>query len=925
MNTKPITQLEETQKDEPLKKDIRELGIILGNVLVEQEGRDLFESVETLRSLTKTLRTEYTDDVRNSIVSLIDTFTPEKAYLVVKAFSVYFILVNAADEIHRIRRMRAHIFQNDRPQKGSIEEALICMKNEGGSQKLLEEVLNSLEIIPVFTAHPTEATRQTILKKILNISRLLLRREYTKLTPSEEENIAHQLETEVTLLWQSNEIRFHKVTVKDEIQRGLFFFRNVLYGLIPEFYRNLNSKLQSVYNLKTPAPALLKFGSWMGGDRDGHPYVTVDITKETASDYKKIILELYLKDLDPIYDSLSTSVHLVAASPELHLSIENDRIRLQDFVTESVLRDPSEVYRVKLFLISLKLKKTIEAHPSGYKDAGEFLGDLELMHESLSENKGHIIAEEKILPLIYKVRTFGFNFISLDVRQNASLIRETAEEIFSYCGIRKDFSRLEEEKKNELLTREILNPRPLINQFSELSDTARQVVNELAVIKWAKETIAEESCNDYIISNCSKVSDILSVLLLAKEAGLVQSGTEGLTRSLFDILPLFETIEDLQNSESIMRELFQNEAYKNHLKLRHMVQKIMIGYSDSNKDGGIVTSKIELYKAQRNLTRLCSETGVELILFHGRGGSISRGGGPLNQSILAQPKGTIKGKIKITEQGEMISSKYLIPSIAERSLELISSAVILATQNSITGSKKDRFEEYSGVMDELSKEAMRHYRELITHPAFYEYFRTVTPIDIIEQIEIGSRPPSRKKGRDIRLLRAIPWVFSWTQNRQTITGYYGFGHSVDKVIREGSVTIKDLQKMYRSWEFFKVMIDNIEMVLLKTDMIIGREYLSLYEDEDSKWEIYRMIDDEFKLSRKLLLEITGEENLLDSNKSLQRSILLRNPYIDPISFIQVKFMKDYRSGKNTPAEKLQLLSLLRSTVNGIAAGVRNTG
>ncbi|MCU7496300.1 MAG: phosphoenolpyruvate carboxylase [Ignavibacteria bacterium] len=925
MITKPLTQLEETEKDEPLRKDIRELGIILGNVLVEQEDKDLFETVEELRALTKTLRTEYSDEVRNRIIFLINSFTPEKAYKVVKAFSVYFILVNAADEINRIRRMRAHIFLNHRPQKGSIEESLSKLKEEGITQEQLQEVLASLEVVPVFTAHPTEATRQTILKKILNISRLLLQREYKKLTPYEEERIRQQLQTEVTLLWQSNEIRFHKVTVKDEIQHGLFFFKNVLYDLIPEFYLNLNLKLGSVYKFKNPAPALIKFGSWMGGDRDGHPYVTVDITKETVANYRKIILELYLKDLDPIYDSISTSMALVSASPQLHLSIESDRIKLKDFVTESVLRDPSEVYRVKLFLISLKLRKTIDQEEMGYKDASEFLLDLELMYDSLSENRGRIIAEEKILPLIYKVKTFGFNFISLDVRQNASLIREAAEEILGYCGIKSGFSELKEEEKNFILTKEILSPRALINQFSEISPTARQVIEELAVIRWAKENISDKSCNDYVISNCSAVSDVMSVLLFAREAGLVQAGREGLNKSDFDILPLFETIDDLRNSEAIMRELFGNEAYLSHLKLRRMVQKIMIGYSDSNKDGGIVTSKIELYKSQRNLTRLCKDMGVELILFHGRGGSISRGGGPLNQSILAQPKGSIQGKIKITEQGEMISSKYLIPSIAERSLELITSAVIIASTNSRTGRRQDRFEDYSTIMEDLSKEALSYYRQLILHPDFYQYFRTVTPIDIIEQIEIGSRPPSRKKGKDIRLLRAIPWVFSWTQNRQTITGYYGFGHSISKLMQEGRATMEEFRNMYRNWEFFKVLVDNIEMVLLKTDMIIGREYLSLFEDNKSAWDIYKMIDEEFKLSVSLVLEITGEENLLDSNKSLQRSILLRNPYIDPISFIQVKFIKDFRAGKLSEPEKALLLSLLRATVNGIAAGVRNTG
>jgi phosphoenolpyruvate carboxylase len=928
MNTKPLTHLEESEKDEPLKRDIRELGTILGNILIEQESKELFETVEKLRNLSKSLRTDYSDSTKDEIISLIDTLDLEKAYNVVRAFSVYFILVNAADEVHRIRRQRAHMFSKDRPQKGSIEEALIKLRDNGLSSLAVQEVLNSIEIIPVFTAHPTEATRQTVLKKVLKISQLLLQRETSKYTEEEEEDIKRQLQAEITLLWQTNEIRFHKVTVRDEIRRGLFFFQNVLYNTIPNFYKNLNSRLNKTFDIIYPAPPILKLGSWMGGDRDGHPYVTDELTKEAFTNHKKIILELYLKDLDSLYDEISSSVNLVGVSVALSDSISKDKALLEIKETDEVLRDPTEVYRTKIFLCWQKLKKTIDEDKNfSYKTADEFIEDLYFIYNSLAQNRAAHVASDLILPLIYKVKTFGFHFVTIDIRQNASLIRSAIEEIFNYAEVHQFFGKLGEDAKNILLTNEILSSRPLINSFSNLSEKTRQVINELSLISWAKKNISEEACSDYIISNCSSASDVLSALLLGKEAGLIQIDKREILRSEFDIQPLFETIEDLQNSTLVMNELFSNEAYIRRLDTRQKIQKIMLGYSDSNKDGGIVTSNFELYKAQKNLTKLCQNEGMELILFHGRGGSISRGGGPLNQSIMAQPNGSIEGKLKITEQGEMISSKYLIPQMAERSLELISSAVILATADSKNGQRKDEFENYSQSLEAISTSAFNFYRKLIKHQKFYDYFRSITPIDIIEQIEIGSRPPSRKKSRDIRSLRAIPWVFSWTQNRQSIAGWFGFGFAVNKCLEAGSLKIEQLKEMYSKWAFFKALINNIEMVLLKTDMVIGKEYLSLADgQEEGISEIFNIIQEEYELSCKYVLSITGEEHLLDSNKSLQRSILLRNPYIDPISFIQVKFIKEYREkAASSASEKNELLSLLRSTVNGIAAGMRNTG
>ncbi|MDR3628301.1 MAG: phosphoenolpyruvate carboxylase [Ignavibacteriaceae bacterium] len=936
MSKKSLNGLEDSIQDAPLKKDIKELGIILGNVLKEQAGYSVYETVEKLRSLTKQLRADQQSEnnhlIREEIIKVINSLSIGKATKVVKAFSIYFILVNAADEVHRIRIQRENAVKNKPPEAGTFANVLLQLKEENISRKNLKRILNQIEITPVFTAHPTEATRQTILRKILKISRILLTKEFLTNTKDEFDDLQLQLQTEITLLWQSNEVRFHKVTVKDEIQHGLFFFREVLYDLMPHFYQTLNKKLQTYYDINDYIPAIFKFGSWIGGDRDGHPFVTVDITKDTLTNNKRQIIGLYQADLELLHTSLSSSLNVVPVSKALTRSIVADRAILGENNEDKIPRDPSEVYRTKLMLIGRKLEEAKRSpehssgqNNSGYKNSFEFLDDLNIIYNSLVENKGKAIAESNLLPVIYKVKTFGFRLASLDIRQNASLLFAAICEILSYDEFYDNFSSLNETDKIKILTDEILSPRPLKNNYSSLSAQTVQTINEFGIIKWGKENIAPNACNDYIISNCSATSDVLTALLLAKEAGLLNTAGMKLLYSNFDILPLFETIDDLQKAHLVMQELFDNPAYSQHLKLRGNVQKIMLGYSDSNKDGGIVTSNYKLYTAQKYLKRLCEKRNIELVLFHGRGGSISRGGGPVNKSILAQPSGTIDGKIKITEQGEMISSKYLIPEIAGNNLELMASAVLSTTAGSKIKQTNDKFEIYKDLFESISFNALSAYRELINHPDFYDYFRNITPIDIIEHIEIGSRPASRNKSKDLRNLRAIPWVFAWTQNRQTISGWYGFGSAISKCIENNTATRDHIKKMYNEWEFFQVLVSNIEMVLMKTDMVIGREYLSLHPDLKKGQAIFEMINSEYELSCRTVLDITGGENLLDNDKSLQRSLSLRNPYIDPISFIQIKFIKQFRKNNLSKSQKELLLMLLRSTVNGIAAGVRNTG
>jgi phosphoenolpyruvate carboxylase len=911
-------------KDAPLHRDIRELGAILGKVLIEQEGKEFFDLEEQLRLLTKSLRSNYSEETKRQIDGLIDSLDVDKANKIVRAFLFYFLLSNTADEVHRIRRQRAHALSDATPQRGSIEEALLELSGKDRDLDFVEKILNMTTIVPVFTAHPTEATRQTVLRKILNISELLLRREISNLTPDELADLRRQLHAEITMLWQTNEIRMNRVSVYDEIRRGLFFFSEILYDTIPVFYDRLNRALSKVFDAANLAPVILKFGSWIGGDRDGHPFVTAEVTKTSITLQKRQILSSYLKDADLLYETMSSSTRLVGASKELADSVDSDKQNLSEQIKEQELKDLSEIYRVKVFLIYHKLKNTMEERGYRYKSSAEFVADLELMYRSLDSNRGRVIAESRILPLIYKAKTFGFHLASLDIRQNSDVLLRAASGLLKASEVEDRFERLDEPARVRLLTREILKARPLVNANLSLDQDSAEVLSEFEAMKFGKEYAGEETCNDYIISMSSTVSDILTPLLFGKECGLVRAKDGAILESRFDILPLFETIDDLRHAHVVMGNLFRNPAYAEHLKLRGMSQKIMIGYSDSNKDGGIVASSFELIKAQSNLKKMCDRFGVTLVLFHGRGGSVSRGGGPLNQAILAQPIGTIEGKIKITEQGEMIFVKYSMPEIALRSIELTSSAVLLSTARYKSG-EKNVSSRYIPLFEEISDTAMKHYRKLVTHQGFLEYFRQVTPIDVIERIEIGSRPPSRNDGTDLKNLRAIPWVFSWTQNRQLISGWFGFGFALEKAVEKGSVTWDQLREIYEKWAFFKALTDNVEMVLSKADMIIGGEYLRLSGSRGTAAKLFDMIREEYERSASAVLKITGENNLLDSNPSLQRSLRLRNAYIDPISLVQIRFLQIYRDIKSENGKRQEILDLLRSTVNGIAAGMRNTG
>ncbi len=905
-----------------LRDNIRELGALLGNVIKEQEGLQIFNIVENLRILSKEYRIDYSNSTRNKINSIVSKLDHNSAHKVVKAFYIYFLLVNAADEAYQLKEGN----RQNKVDEASFNNLSRSLSKSGMLKRNLSKLLDSLEIIPVFTAHPTEATRQTVLRKLQRISQLLYKHHTVSNNNMFAEELMSSLQTEVTLLWQTDEIRLHKIKVQDEIQHGLFFFKETIYSVIPEFYSELNSFLKDKLELSNPLPSILKMGSWMGGDRDGHPFVTVDTTKETVANNKQVIISLYLKDLDQLYTHLSSSSNLVKVNKALAESLKKESHLLEYSAAKQIYRSDKEPYRAKLLTCSIKLNNTLNNYETdSYSNAEEFEQDIELIYHSLKHNKGTVIAENIILPFLYKIRTFGFFLEMLDIRQNAKLIEKAVAEIFEGSGIVEKYSTLTEDEKVELLSSEIFSKRPLINEYSKLSEGSHKVLEEIKVIKWAQENVSEDSCRDYIISNCSSASDVLGTLLIAKETGCISINTSGQFESSLNIIPLFESIFDLRNSFSVMTTLYENKAYKAQLKARGGRQVIMLGYSDSNKDGGIVASNYELYKAQIMLKQISDKYRVDPVFFHGRGGSISRGGGPVYQSILAQPGNTLSGQIKITEQGEMISAKYLMPAMAKRSLEYMTSAVILKTAMNQSHKEKELLGRYESLFDRISQSSFEYYKELISNPNFIEYFRTATPIDIIEKIEIGSRPHSRKKDQGINSLRAIPWVFAWTQNRQTISGWYGFGYSINQCVVSGIVNWEELAVIFKKWKFFNSLVHNIEMVLFKTDMNIAKEYTVLFKGNKAHVHIYENIKDEYNRSVDAVLKITKNANLLDSNKTLQQSLALRNPYMDPISFIQVRFLNEFRKSKPGSPKNKELMQLLRSTVNGIASGIRNTG
>lgn len=928
-----------------LRSTIRFLGNLLGETIIEQEGQAIFDLEEEIRDLAKRWRSGETDSLLQAEQQLVPALINDlpKANAVLKAFTTYFALVNLAEEqqrVHVLRERALYAYEQDVPMSETIAQAVRRLHDEGLSAEAMRTLLNELFIMPVFTAHPTESKRRTILLKLKAIANDLYDLNYRTLLPAEEDAIVQRIRENVVLLWQSDETRDRRPTVMDEVREGLYYYEATLFQLVPQIYQELERALAEYYPGETFAvPVFLRYGSWIGGDRDGNPFVTVAVTEEALREQKETILKQYNIEIDALYHHLSSAQTRVEFDQALIDSIAHDFTLVPQQEHEVLERFRLEPYRQKLIMMFRRLRATraeneiawrnrasgAKHNPRAYQNVQEFLHDLYLIRDSLCANKGERLARGRLERLIRSAEVFGFHLATLDIRQHAERHRTAMGEVLQRYQLCEQYEGMAEADRVALLEKEILSERPLTARL-EFAPETNATIELFRLIRRARQEVGNAAIQTYIISMTTQVSNVLEVLLFARDAALFGE---------LDITPLFETIEDLLAAPKIMTALFQNPAYQKHLAQRGNQQQIMIGYSDSNKDGGYLRANWMLFQAQRHLALVCDEFNVKLTLFHGRGGTLGRGGGPANRAILAQPQESIRGRIKITEQGEVVSSRYDDANIAHRHLEQVVNAVLLTS-----GRRPDYPQErlWAEIMEEISQTAFQKYRSLVNGPNFLQYFHEATPIDHVDILNIGSRPARRKTTAAISDLRAIPWVFSWTQSRVNLPSWYGVGSALeewltqppnpDEATAAQTATLNEerlaiLREMYTTWPFFRTVLDNVQVGLAKTDIGIAQLYATLAAP-DLQATIFADLKAEFERTKQLALHITRQSDLLDNETWLQRSIRLRNPYVDPMNYIQVELLRRLRANPSA-TEKAQLQAAVSLSVNGIAAGLQNVG
>ena len=921
-------------KPDQLKTSIRLLGDLLGQTIIDQEGQDVFAQEEEIRSLFKAWR-QGDENATQQIDALIPELVSDlpRAQAVLKAFSSYFQLINLAEERQRARILKDRsqaARQSGEPMDETIARAIKTLAAEGVDAAAMQEILNGMAITPVFTAHPTESKRRTVRQLLGNISELIQRYNSADNNDHDRDAVRELIHDHIVLLWQTDETRDRRPTVLDEVRNtGMYFFETVLFDLVPRIYQELESALADQWpDHEFSVPQLLTYGSWIGGDRDGNPYVTTEVTEEALRAHKATILVRYLYEVDSMYGLLSPSLERADFSQPFLDYLAECMAKVPADEQETFARFSQEPYRQMMIWIFRRLKATqkqneqpwseIVPDDRAYGSADDFLSDLLLVRDSLIENKGERLVRGRFERLIRAVKVFGFHLATLDVRQHADLHRQATAEVFARNQTVENYAELDESEKISVLTKEIESPRPWSGgeaSGDELSDETNQRLQLFRKISQAHQMLGDHSMQTYIISMTEGVSNLLEVLLMLNDAGLAGK---------LDIVPLFETVEDLRAAPEIMANLFNNPVYANHLKQRNGQQQIMIGYSDSNKDGGFLRANWMLFTAQRNLAETCQRHGVVMTLFHGRGGSLGRGGGPANRAILSQPPESVKGRIRVTEQGEVVSSRYSDPEIAHRHLEQLVNAVLRSSGKRL---HYDQLERWSSIMDEVSSAAHTRYRSLVENKYFLEYFQAASPIDLIGQMNIGSRPAHRRATRTLDDLRAIPWVFAWTQSRVGVPSWFGVGSGFETWLSEDEAQrgdrMKELQEMYQQWPFFRTVMGNVHLGLGRADMAISKCYAELAGEEAGP-TIHDLIQTEYELSKGLVLEITGHEDLLDTEPWLQKSIRVRNPYVDPMNRIQVELLKHFRNAADD-SQSDALASAILQSVNGIAAGLQSVG
>ncbi|HZP83198.1 MAG TPA: phosphoenolpyruvate carboxylase [Chthonomonadaceae bacterium] len=899
------------QKELPLRRDVRSLGKLLGEILTEQEGQRLFDTVEQLRLLAISHReaeSAPSPEGQEPIAQferIIRELSVEEAYRVTKAFAIYFELTNLAENNHRKRRLRAAKVSLDRPpQPGSFRGTLLRMRRAGIGPEAALEWLRQVEVVPVFTAHPTEVARRTVLFKRRRIARELEQIDWLPLTDVEAAEREAAIAADIAALWQTDEVRRRRPTVRDEIRMGLDYYRSSLLETLPRLYEGMADAFRRVYEIDLAAhdlPTVLRFGSWIGGDRDGNPFVTPDCTRDALEMARATILNHYLRRVEMLIERLSPSVRQVSVSTALLESLERyvAMIPLREGETS---RATEEVYRRYLAFVLHRLRtaRDTPSHVHAYPDADAFAADIRRIRDSLIAHSGARLARLLLDPLLREIETFGFHLHTLDIRQHARIQARAVMELSGGAKI---------EQSAEATLPPLPSP-----ETTDLLATFRMVAR-------LKREYPPQAIRAYIISGARSGSDILSVVWLAGSCGVsVAASEDGRDPGLMPV-PLFESIEDLRHCPDVCRALWSAPSYAPLLDSWGRQQEVMLGYSDSNKDGGPLTSLWEIFKAHRALHQVAAECGVKLRLFHGRGGTVGRGGGPTHRAMTAQPPGAFLGPIKITEQGEVLNWKYADAAIAERNLELMVAAALEAlTRSGGWGAQIEP--EWEAAMEALSAEAFACYRaQIAENPDILPYFEEATPIREMEYARIGSRPVRRSARRGLADLRAIPWVFGWMQTRHVLPGWFGVGTALERFLNADPTHERLLQTMMRQFPLFEDMIRNIEVGLAKADLTIARRYADLVTDAGVRERVFALIAEEFERTLRMALRVTGQTQLLETDPVLARSIRLRNPYVDPMSLIQLDLLRRARAGDESEA----IHYALGATINGISAGLRNTG
>ncbi len=928
---------------EALQEQIRQVGFLLGDVLKEQEDPRLFETIETLRTGYIGLRQKDDPVIRQELMSLIETVDTELLENIIRAFNVFYVISNIVEEdfLHRQRRSTYRSSDGSCLWEGSFLSTIQELKQDGFTAAEVQTLINELKYLPVFTAHPTEARRRTVMDIQRRIFLLVDGLYDRDMIGEEQRALMRRIKTEIQLLWRTDEVRTKKPSVEDEITYGLYYFKASLFQSIPLVYRYFERALRKVYPGESiEIPNVLGFGSWIGGDRDGNPFVTPEVTRRAIRLHMQTALQEYIRRTRKLISSLSHHNDLVQPSAEFSQSLRADNEELADKVfKDKVFLYEKEPYRRKLSIMKYRLKvllKTVEKRLDGkssrvkggaYQTSVDFMADLQLIRDSLISHNDQIVADRELKDLMRLVSTLGFSLYQLDIRQESTEHTNAVAEVLNQFLPEVDYHSMSEQQRLDLLAQQIARKTLPRANIEELSEQTAGIIEVFDVMREMSEEAGERVFGTYVISMTHHASHVMEVMFLARLVGLAGTDSEGKSFCNIQISPLFETIEDLQHISSVLTHLLENSTYRDLLKASGNLQEVMLGYSDSCKDGGTLASQWNLYNAQNEVIELTEKYQVKCRLFHGRGGTVGRGGGPTHRAIISQPAGTVHGQIKFTEQGEVLSNKYSHEETAVYELGVGLTGLLKASIGIIHKQQKSS-EAFKQAMQELAATGESSYRDLTEETTgFLDYFYDITPVQEIGLLNIGSRPSHRATGNRSRAsIRAIPWVFGWAQARHTLPAWYGIGSALKAYSESHENGAEQLQKMVKEWPFFGALLSNVQMALFKAEMDIAKEYAMLSPNQEEAMAIYEKIRAEYELTVDQVLKATGLSELMEDTPFLQHSLKWRNPYLDPLNHIQITMLRRHRAAiEGTDLVESPHLDGLLRTINAIAAGMRNTG